>query len=91
MAIKATPHAVGHRDFLSKRTGARIAVSDGAASAAVGTSVWWRIAATSDCQVDFGPSADATSAAAHGEVWPAGHVEVKHLDAADKIAVAAGL
>lgn len=91
MAIKATPYDLGYRDILGKRSGARVSVADDAVSVSIGTTGLWRIGATSDCQVDFGPDATVQTATDHGEPWPAGHVEVRLLDAADKIAVKAGL
>lgn len=88
MAIKARPYAVGHRDFLGKAIGDPVAVADGSTSLVLGITGLWRLTATSDCKVDLGPNPDAS---AKGESWPTGQVEVRYLEATDKISVAAGL
>lgn len=61
-------------------------VADGAASSALATEGWVRIAASTDSLVAFG---SAVTNGTNGEYFPQGAVEFRYLKAGDKIGVSA--
>lgn len=74
-------------DALLKATGGRVDVADGAASSALSSSGWYRIAASTTSYVLI--SSTATNGTG-GEHFPAGHVDVRWIDSGDKIGCSAG-
>lgn len=67
--------------------GARVDVANGAASAALTASGYYRIAASTSSYVLISSAAtDGTG----GEHFPAGHVEVRRIASGDKIGCSAG-
>lgn len=72
---------------LPKAQAARVDVADAAASSALTASGWYRIAASTSSYVLI--SSTATNGTG-GEHFPAGHVEVRWIDAGDKIGCSAG-
>jgi hypothetical protein len=74
-------------DALLKSIGARVDVADAAASAALGATGWYRIAASTTSYVLI---SDAATNGTGGFHMPAGSVEVLHIEAGDKIGCSAG-
>lgn len=95
MAISFTYHggyraedSSGHRaDALRKPLGIRTAVADAAASSTLTASGWYRIAASTSSYVLI--SSEATNGTG-GEHFPAGSVEVRWIDAGEKIGCSTG-
>jgi hypothetical protein len=88
MAIKATLHGFGARDVLGKQMAPAVYVADDDISDPLADGGLYRIVATTDCTLAFGPT---VTDALNGEPWPSGHVEVRLLDEGDKIACGAGI
>lgn len=89
MAISFTYHGeykANKADALLKATGNRTDIADAAASSALSSTGWYRLAASTDSYVLIDSAAtDGTN----GEYFPAGHVEVRWIVSGDKIGVSA--
>jgi hypothetical protein len=91
MAIELTFHGFrtvdaggAHTPHLPAQTGDAVTVADGAVSAGLADGGIYRVVATSACRVRFGSDpADATG----GEYWPQGHVALRTVAGASKVAV----
>lgn len=88
MAIEITKVTLGARDVIGGQEGAVVPVADDAVSAALSVGTY-RIIATTACRVRIGSQADGSplADATGGETWPANHVEVRNVGAAEVIAV----
>jgi hypothetical protein len=95
MAISYTFHGPnraregsGHgADGLGPSIGNAVAVADGAASAALPATGWYRIKAIDASLLQYGA---AVTNGDSGEVWDAGEKEARYLPAGIKIGVSAG-